>query len=89
MTGIPPPRIYNYDWQVSRMSDKGFSKGIRDIVADMLRPHPNDRPHAIHLVNAIDDSWEGWRATTQDGAHLVDVRDKLAQRALGGRKAIV
>ncbi len=90
MTGMPPPRLYNYEWQISRMNDKGFSEAIRDIVAEMLRPHPNDRMQTKGLVNQVDDAWEGWRATTEEGAHYVDVLDKVVLRsALGTSGALV
>jgi hypothetical protein len=84
MTGMPPPRFYNYEWQISRMTDKGFSKPLRDIVAEMLRPHPNDRMQTLVLVNRADDAWEGWRATTEEGAHLVDLVDKAVLRSAIG-----
>lgn len=90
MTGIPPPRFYNYDWQISRMADKGFSEGIRNIVAEMLRSRPNDRLQTEDLVNKVDDAWEDWRATTEEGAHYVDVLDKQVLRsALGTGGALV
>ena len=84
MTGMPPPRLYNYEWQISRMTDKGFSQPIREIVADMLRPHPNDRIQTLVLVNRVNDAWEGWRATTEEGAHFVDVIDKVVLRSVVG-----
>lgn len=71
------------------MNDKGFSKGLRDIVAHMLEPHPNDRPHTKTLVNRVDDTWQGWRATTEEGAYYVDVLDKLAERAALGTSGAV
>jgi serine/threonine protein kinase len=90
MTGMPPPRFYNYEWQISRMNDKGFSEALRDIVAEMLRPHPKDRMQTKDLVNQVDDAWEGWRATTEEGAHYVDVLDKVVLRsALGTSGALV
>jgi serine/threonine protein kinase len=90
MTGMPPPRFYNYEWQISRMNDKGFSEALRDIVAEMLRPHPKDRMQTKDLVNQVDDAWEGWRATTEEGAHYVDVLDKVVLRsALGASGALV
>jgi hypothetical protein len=81
MTGIPPPRYYDYDWQISRMNDKGFSQGLRDIIALMLKPHPAHRPGTIELVNRADDAFAQWRATTEEGAYYVDVDDRLAERA--------
>jgi serine/threonine protein kinase len=84
MTGMPPPRFYDHDWQISRMNDKGFSKGIRDIVSHMLKQHPNQRPHTKDLVNRVDDAWDGWRATTEEGAHYVDVLDKVVERRVLG-----
>lgn len=72
------------------MNDKGFSEAIRDIVAEMLRPHPNDRMQTKGLVNQVDDAWEGWRATTEEGAHYVDVLDKVVLKsALGTSGALV
>lgn len=81
MTGIPPPRYYDYAWQVSRLNDGGFSAGLRELVALMLRPHPADRPGAVELVNRADDAFARWRATTEEGAYYVDVDDRLAERA--------
>jgi len=90
MTGMPPPRFYNYEWQISRMNDKGFSDSIRHIVAEMLRPHPDDRLQTKDLVNQVDDAWEGWRATTDEGAYYVDVVDKAVLRsALGTGESLV
>jgi serine/threonine protein kinase len=84
MTGIPPPRTSHYDWQISRMNDKGFSQGIREVVSQMLQPHPNDRPTALELVNIIEHLWGGWRATTDEGAQYVDINDELVERAARG-----
>ncbi len=90
MTGMPPPKFYNYEWQISRMNDKGFSEALRDIVAEMLRLHPKDRMQTKDLANQVDDAWEGWRATTEEGAHYVDVLDKVVLRsALGTSGALV
>lgn len=63
------------------MTDRGFSKGLRDIVSSMLQHHPEDRLSGIKLVNAVDDAWAGWRATTKEGAYLVDVLDKVVERS--------
>lgn len=57
MTGMPPPRYYNYNWQISRMNDKGFSKDLRDIVAKMLDPVIGKRPDALDLVGMIEAKW--------------------------------
>ncbi|CAL3972131.1 hypothetical protein PZA11_005323 [Diplocarpon coronariae] len=84
MTGIPPARHYDYNWQVSRMNDGGYSQILRDIVGDMLKQHPADRPDSIGLVNRVDDQWKRWRATTREGAHVVDIGDDAVKRtALG------
>jgi hypothetical protein len=85
MTGTPPPRLYEYNWQVSRMYDKEFSESICEIISKMLQPHPADRMTGIKLVNWIDDKWAGWRATTKEGAYLVDVLDKVAERSAFGK----
>ncbi|KAH6679101.1 kinase-like domain-containing protein [Halenospora varia] len=85
MTGIPPPRLYNYDWQISRMNDKGFSKGIRDIVADMLKHDPRERPDGVSLVNRVEGGWRTWRAETREGRMFVDVDDKVMERGVVGR----
>jgi serine/threonine protein kinase len=87
MTGIPPPRFYDYDWQISRMNDKNFSQGLRDIVASMLKPHPGERPRIMEIVNEADDQFAKWRATTKEGAYYVDITDKCSEKAaigLGG-----
>lgn len=62
------------------MNDKGFSKGIRDVVGNMLRLHPNDRTSSIDLVQVVDDEWARWRATTREGAEYVDVLDEILER---------
>jgi hypothetical protein len=84
MTGIPPPRDLGYDWNVSRMNDKEFSKGLRDIVGDMLKVHPGDRPGGVDLVKRVEDEWKRWRAMTVEGQRCVDVMDKvLLNKQLG------
>ncbi len=86
MTGIPPPRLYKYDWQISRMADssKNYSRGLREIVGETLREHPGHRPSATTLVNMVEVGWEKWRATTKEGAVYLGGRDDvLAGRTLG------
>ena len=84
MTGIPPPRDLEYDWNVSRMNDKGFSEGLRDIVGDMLKMHPGDRPGGVDLVKRVEDEWKRWRAMTVEGQRCVEVMDKvLLNKQLG------
>jgi hypothetical protein len=91
MTGIPPPRYYDYDWQVSRMNDKGFSKGLRDIVAKMLHPIIGKRPDALDLVGLVQYEWRAWRANTIEGRAYVDRGDALVksrfERGKGGEVA--
>jgi len=84
MTGIPPPRYYEYDWQISRMADKGFSKGIRDFVARMLRDDMKERPDTLKLVEEVEDSFRYWRANTPEGMEYVDVRDDYMKRVYEG-----
>lgn len=85
MTGIPPPRYYDYNWQISRMNDKGFSKGLRDIVAQMLNHELSLRPDTLSLVNIVEEGWRSWRATTREGWEYVDVRDTYQKKVyLGG-----
>ncbi|PVH86502.1 hypothetical protein DL98DRAFT_510558 [Cadophora sp. DSE1049] len=84
MTGIPPPRLYEYSWQVSRLNDVGYSQELRDIVGDMIKVHPADRPNAIALVNKVDDQWRKWRANSKEGAQVVDILDRQIEfQALG------
>ncbi|KAL2075988.1 hypothetical protein VTL71DRAFT_931 [Oculimacula yallundae] len=84
MTGIPPPRLYEYGWQISRMNDGGYSQELREIVGDMIKMHPSDRPDAITLVNNVDDQWKKWRSSSKEGAYVVDVLDRVVElRALG------
>jgi hypothetical protein len=66
------------------MNDKGFSKGLRDIVALMLSHHPRDRPMAVELVNRADDAFAQWR-TTKEGSEYVDKDDYLAVKAGRGK----
>ena len=66
------------------MNDKGFTHGIREIVGDMLKLHPSDRPSMVKLVSRIDDEWCRWRAQTKEGQAFVDVTDKsILNRACG------
>jgi len=84
MAGIPPPRHYDYNWQISRLNDKGFSQPLREIVAAMLKPHPADRPTSLDLVNKVSVEWKRWRSDTVEGRRFVDVDDKLVlKRNLG------
>lgn len=84
MTGIPPPRFYNYDWQISRMNDKGFSQPLREIIAAMLKPHPADRPTALDLVNKVNAEWSRWRSETEEGRRIVDAEDRIKlKKSLG------
>ena len=84
MTGIPPPRLYEHSWQISRLNDGGYSQELRDIVGDMIKTHPSDRPDTITLVNDVDDQWKKWRATTKAGASVVDILDKeIELKAMG------
>lgn len=86
MTGMPPPRYFEYNWQISRMNDKGFSEGLRDIVATMLDHNMNKRPDTLSLVQKVDEGWRLWRATTREGQNYVDIRDEyLGQIYEGGR----
>jgi len=90
MTGIPPPRYFDYNWQISRMNDKGFSKSLRDIVGSMLNHRLALRPDALTLVNLVEEGWRVWRSTTREGWEYVDVRDSHAKDAYLGRgKSIV
>lgn len=79
MAGIPPPRFYNYAWQISRMNDRGFSPYLREIMAAMLDPRMRGRPDALELVGRSEEGWRAWRANTREGAEYVDVRDKELQ----------
>ena len=76
MTGIPPPRVYDYAWQISRMTDKGFSPWLRNIVGEMLDPARGNRPDALRLVAWADRGWEAWRANTEEDKKYVDVRNR-------------
>jgi serine/threonine protein kinase len=80
MTGMPPPRGYSHNWQISRMNDKGFSKGLRDLVARMLDPSIGNRPDALSLVDAVEGCWRSWRANTVEGRTYVDGGDKAVSR---------
>jgi len=64
MTGIPPPRVHEYEWQISRMNDKGYSRPIRELVGEMLHPNRAKRPDAFALVDRIEDNWRTVSDTT-------------------------
>jgi serine/threonine protein kinase len=81
MTGMPPPRNYEYDWQISRMGDKGFGKDIRGVVTRMLHPDMTKRPETLILVDEVESAWKSWRAYTQEGREYVDVRDDYVKKA--------
>ena len=76
MTGIPPPRFYDYAWQISRLNDNGFSYYLREIIIAMLDPKIKGRPDALELVGRTEEGWRAWRANTKDGTEYIDVRDK-------------
>ena len=54
MTGMPPPRTYTYEWNISRMTDKGFSQELRDIVAAMLRDESGERISAVGVCERVE-----------------------------------
>jgi hypothetical protein len=86
MTGIPPPRFFDYNWQISRLHDKGFSKSLCDLVAMMLNHNMARRPDSLTLINKAEDCWRFWRAQTEEGGQYVDVKDELLiQKFKGGR----
>lgn len=66
------------------MNDGGYSQILRDIVGNMLKHHPSDRPNTMALVNRIDDQWKIWRATTREGAHVVDILDETIKKSTLG-----
>jgi predicted phosphohydrolase len=70
------------------MNDKGFSQGIRDIVAQMLDPSMAMRPDALQLVDEVEKGWRVWRASTVEGQAYIDVRDKLVRREYESMKGI-
>lgn len=80
MTGMPPPRGYAHNWQISRMNDKGFSKGLRYLVARMLDSSIGNRPDALRLVDEVEAGWRSWRANTAEGRAYVDGGDKAISR---------
>ncbi|KAH8601089.1 kinase-like domain-containing protein [Bisporella sp. PMI_857] len=80
MTGIPPPRLYDYDWQISRMNDKGYSQMIRDTVAEMLKPDSLDRPDALRLLDKAQEAYRAWRTGTVDGNLYVDIDDEYVKK---------
>lgn len=88
MTGMPPPRFYNYEWQISRMTDKGFGESIQHIVAEMLRPHPNDRIETSKLVIQLEDAWNEWAATIEEGVQYVSDWELCSARELAGREVL-
>lgn len=66
------------------MNDGGYSQELREVVGDMIKMHPADRPTAINIVNRADDQWKKWRATSTEGAKVVDVLDRVIElKALG------
>lgn len=77
MTGVPPPRYYDFNWQISRMNDKGFSKDLRDIVETMLEHKMWRRPDTASLVSMVEERWRHWRASTAEGQEYVDVGDEF------------
>ena len=76
MTGIPPPRTYDYNWQISRMTDKGFSLGLRQIMQDMLSTNPRERPITVRLVERVEEGWRDWRVDSQEGRECVDLDEQ-------------
>jgi hypothetical protein len=82
MTGIPPPRFYDYAWKISRLNDKGFSPYLREIVAAMQDPRMWGRPNALELVGRAEEGWRAWRANMTEGSEYVDVRDKELENVI-------
>lgn len=62
MTGMPPPRYYEYNWQISRMSDKGFSRGLKQLVAGCLVHDVSERPDALRLVMEVEEGYREWES---------------------------
>ncbi|KAI9640603.1 hypothetical protein NHQ30_010902 [Ciborinia camelliae] len=79
MTGIPPPQQFDYKWVVSRMSDKPYTAGLKQIVSDMLKFRSQDRPTTAQLVGRIEQGWEEWRET-DDAIGYVDWKDRSRGR---------
>ena len=87
MTGIPPPRMFDHAWQVSRMCDKDFSEYIKPIIQDMLKRDPDRRPDTLELVERIESQWTKWRANTREGREVIDKDDEkimMRAKAAGG-----
>lgn len=79
MTGIPPPQQFEYQWAMSRMSDKPFTSGLKNLVSAMLKVRSTDRPTTAQLVGRIEQGWEEWRAT-DDAIGYVDWKDRSRGR---------
>ena len=79
MTGIPPPRQFDYHWQISRMSDKGYTSGLKEIVGDMLKTKSGERPTTAQVVGRVNEGWEKWR-DTDDARGFVDWKDRSRGR---------
>jgi hypothetical protein len=86
MTGIPPPRYFDFNWQISRMNDKGFSKDLRDIVEMMLEHKMRRRPDTMSLVDRAEDGWRHWRTSTREGQEYVDAADEFLGNVYSGSK---
>ncbi|RDW75293.1 hypothetical protein BP6252_06435 [Coleophoma cylindrospora] len=82
MTGIPPPRHWSYHWNISRMNDRGYSQGIREIISDMLKEKESERPDILTLFPRIHVEMCRWRAFTLDGNRYWDVRDDDIEKTL-------
>ncbi|QSZ36185.1 hypothetical protein DSL72_007310 [Monilinia vaccinii-corymbosi] len=79
MTGIPPPQQLDFKVVVSRMSDRSYTRALREIVSDMLSFRSQDRPTTAQLVGRIEKGWEDWRET-RDAVGYVDWRDRRRGR---------
>lgn len=75
MTGIPPAQQFDYKWVMSRMSDKPYTRGLKEIVASMLQPRSGDRPTTAQLTGRMYTAWLAWRET-DDAIGYVHWRDK-------------
>lgn len=87
MCGHPPSRFSDFNWNMSRMNDKGFSAFIRTVMREMLNERPWDRPDVVKLVNSIDHEYWQWRQGTKEGREYVDKDDEKVKKAsnTGGR----
>lgn len=77
MTGIPPPRMFDYKWMVSRLGDKDFTPMLQHLVADMLKVNSSERPKGLDVCARAEAGFRAWRETREEAKGFVRLEDMV------------